>query len=223
MKKIFTLIGGLLLASGMTVMAQDVTAGESSVKVDIKNANSYTTSLAKDADGNWVLADFLESGVPFSFRFEKPEAVGDKAAIDITSNVRVEGDYYYLLDSEEKPIEGRIVNYQGKGTEIALFNPYIYNTLSYSYVKSFDAEKDGYEYKATFTVKAIDENSKSYTLYLSFCFDDLQNGDSSSVSVVSLENAPVEYYNLNGQRVAEPSNGIFIRKQGLETGKIFIR
>ncbi len=35
--------------------------------------------------------------------------------------------------------------------------------------------------------------------------------------------APVEYYNLSGVKVAEPSNGIFIRKQGSKTEKVIIR
>lgn len=33
-------------------------------------------------------------------------------------------------------------------------------------------------------------------------------------------NAPVEYYNLNGVRIANPENGIFIRKQGSKTSKV---
>ena len=187
MKKFFILLGGLLLASSLNVKAEEATGSnsneESSVTVVIKNANSYTTSLTKDADGTWTLADFLESEVPFSFRFEKPEAVGDKSAISITSNVEIEGDYYYVLDSEGKSIEGKIYNYQGKGTEIALFNPYVYNTPSYSYVKKQDAAAEGYEYTAYLTVKATDENSKWYTLYLSFSFNDSQDGDSSVVTV----------------------------------------
>lgn len=34
------------------------------------------------------------------------------------------------------------------------------------------------------------------------------------------ENAPVEYYNLQGVRVSNPSNGIFIRRQGSKVEKI---
>lgn len=37
------------------------------------------------------------------------------------------------------------------------------------------------------------------------------------------ENAPVEYFNLAGCKVAEPSNGIFIRKIGTKTQKVIIR
>ena len=33
------------------------------------------------------------------------------------------------------------------------------------------------------------------------------------------ENAPVEYYNLQGVRVAEPANGIFIVKKGNKATK----
>ena len=34
---------------------------------------------------------------------------------------------------------------------------------------------------------------------------------------------PVEYYNLNGMRVDNPANGIFIRRQGNKVSKIYIR
>lgn len=36
-------------------------------------------------------------------------------------------------------------------------------------------------------------------------------------------NAPVEYYNLQGIRVAEPSNGLYIRRQGNTATKVYIR
>lgn len=40
---------------------------------------------------------------------------------------------------------------------------------------------------------------------------------------VADENAPVEYYNLQGVRVANPSNGIYIRRQGSNVSKVMIR
>ena len=36
------------------------------------------------------------------------------------------------------------------------------------------------------------------------------------------ENAPVEYYNLQGVKVANPENGIFIKKQGGRTSKVVL-
>ncbi len=36
------------------------------------------------------------------------------------------------------------------------------------------------------------------------------------------ENAPVEYYNLQGVKVANPENGIFIKKQGAKATKVVL-
>lgn len=44
----------------------------------------------------------------------------------------------------------------------------------------------------------------------------------SAVEVVD-SYSPVEYYNLNGQKVANPSDGIFIRRQGGNATKVIIR
>ncbi len=227
MKKIFTLIGGALLASTLNVNATEAPAFTradegTAITVETKNANAYSTTLSKNEDGSWTVADFIQSGVPFSFKFNKLEAVGDKSGITITSNFKEEGEKDFLLDSEDKPIEGLLVNYQGKGAEITLLNPNVYNNLSYSYVKKYDVEKDGYEYKATFTVMATDENSTPYTLYVSFTFDD-QSNDPSAASIVNVETAPAEYYNLQGVKVTDPSNGIYLRRQGNQTTKVIVK
>ena len=37
------------------------------------------------------------------------------------------------------------------------------------------------------------------------------------------ENAPVEYYNLNGVKVENPTNGTFIKVQGNKTAKVYIK
>lgn len=41
--------------------------------------------------------------------------------------------------------------------------------------------------------------------------------------VIADENAPVEYYNLQGVRVNEPANGLYIRRQGNTATKVYIR
>lgn len=45
----------------------------------------------------------------------------------------------------------------------------------------------------------------------------------SAVDTVEDVNAPVEYYNLSGVKVDNPSNGIFIRRQGAHTSKVVIK
>lgn len=48
--------------------------------------------------------------------------------------------------------------------------------------------------------------------------------NSSAVSeITSVENNPVEYYNLQGMCVGNPSNGLFIKHQGNKVEKVFIK
>ena len=48
-------------------------------------------------------------------------------------------------------------------------------------------------------------------------------GDATAIESVDAEvSAPVEYYNLQGVKVANPSNGLFIKKQGNKTTKVIL-
>lgn len=50
------------------------------------------------------------------------------------------------------------------------------------------------------------------------------NGKPTGVEDVTVdENAPVEYYNLQGVRVDNPENGIYIRRQGSKVSKVLVR
>jgi hypothetical protein len=49
-------------------------------------------------------------------------------------------------------------------------------------------------------------------------------GDQTSVSSIAVDsNAPVEYFNLQGVRVANPQNGLFIRRQGNVATKVLVK
>ena len=44
----------------------------------------------------------------------------------------------------------------------------------------------------------------------------------TGIEEVNAANAPVEYYNLQGVKVANPENGIFIKKQGAKATKVIL-
>lgn len=46
--------------------------------------------------------------------------------------------------------------------------------------------------------------------------------EKSGIEEVSADNAPVEYYNLQGVRVEQPSHGLYIRRQGNKTEKVIL-
>lgn len=48
-------------------------------------------------------------------------------------------------------------------------------------------------------------------------------GPAGVESVIADENAPVEYFNLQGVRVENPENGLYIRRQGSKVEKVMIR
>lgn len=57
-------------------------------------------------------------------------------------------------------------------------------------------------------------------------FRNIQEIDFSGIDGVESDecsDAPVEYYNLQGMKVENPTSGIYIRRQGSKTSKVFIR
>lgn len=57
-------------------------------------------------------------------------------------------------------------------------------------------------------------------------FRNIQEIDFSGIDGVESDecsDAPVEYYNLQGMRVENPTSGIYIRRQGSKTSKVFLR
>lgn len=50
----------------------------------------------------------------------------------------------------------------------------------------------------------------------------VEDGSGVNEMVVD-ENAPVEYFNLQGVKVSEPANGIFIRRQGAKVEKVMVK
>ena len=48
-------------------------------------------------------------------------------------------------------------------------------------------------------------------------------GESGVTGIEADANADVEYFNIQGVRVANPGNGIFIRRQGSKVEKVVIR
>jgi hypothetical protein len=44
----------------------------------------------------------------------------------------------------------------------------------------------------------------------------------NGINSIDADNAPVEYFNLMGQKVLKPAEGVFIKKQGKNTSKVIL-
>lgn len=63
--------------------------------------------------------------------------------------------------------------------------------------------------------------SKGRIMGFSFTYDPA-TGSSAITDIAADENAPVEYFNLQGMRVENPSNGLFIKRQGSKVTKVIM-
>lgn len=73
-----------------------------------------------------------------------------------------------------------------------------------------------------FRVIALLTNAKTGEIVNATEYEMEKAGSTAVEGISSDDNAPVEYYNLNGQKISDPSNGIFIRRQGTTTTKVAI-
>lgn len=151
---------------------------------------------------------------------------GDDAGGEITTNTS------FKYDDEE---------------EANTYDPTMWNTMVMEYMVAPEDEEKGAHAPARLVINipgncaAIsgncalfikditfegDETNKDYTTVAGEKVPTLQTfaiGDPSVSAVKGLEadeNAPVEFFNLQGIRVANPENGIFIRRQGNKTVKV---
>lgn len=65
------------------------------------------------------------------------------------------------------------------------------------------------------------EGIYTITLNLGTCKFDIS--DPAGISLVEVDEAPAESYNLQGIRVANPARGIFIRRQGTTVSKVLVK
>ena len=185
-------------------------------------AKSFDTNFSYNEDGSYTMSDFFNSGKPVSFTFETPER-GEKAEIKFTSDTELDGKEIYFLDAKGNYLTCYAYDLEGPGkTELGW--PYAYE--GYSYVWRYSEEEQaayGCEYYACIPVSGYDNSINAWSsiwYYLEFYFT---TPTTSGVQAIENTDAPVEFYNLNGMRVDNPANGIFIRKQGNQIKKVVIR
>lgn len=95
------------------------------------------------------------------------------------------------------------------------------NTYSGSYVK-----EDNTQYSATVATVGRTVFSGEIVELLSDPSNEVYFGSQSGIAAVGADTdtaAPVEYFDLSGRRVANPSAGLYIRRQGASVEKVILR
>lgn len=186
-----------------------------------KVIKSFDAKLDFMSDGTYKLKDIFgtDNYITYTAGNFNPKNV---AKVTYTGNIYTYyGSPYFLTPDGEDFISFTVEEENGEKIEVE--DLYGYENVEYTYVyKTSEAEiaEGYYQYYVYLYVKGYVGEDSAIDLSLAFGYNDTSTG---VTNVEASEKAPVEYYNLQGVKVADPSNGIFIRHQGNKVSKISIK
>ena len=230
MKKFYSLLGGLLIATAGATVANaesvyvEVNVWDNATQSYVPAAYGFDTELTKDAEGVYTMQQFFNSGYPASFTFPMPEVNG-WSSITMAGNLDAQpGLLPYLLTPEGDSMTCYAYDLDGGPDDWqAIYWPYVDDQNGYSWVSRYDmTDPDNvYEFYGQICMSGtLVDNSYAPWYYLQFFFNEPETTGINTT--IEETETPVIYYNLQGQRVANPTHGIYIRRQGNHSSKVLL-
>ncbi|MDE7444012.1 MAG: chitobiase/beta-hexosaminidase C-terminal domain-containing protein, partial [Muribaculaceae bacterium] len=132
-----------------------------------------------------------------------------------TCSVQAPADYYISAMM-------MVVGWTADGLGITSETPGTYAKSPHNAARKIyrNSDKDGFF--AEFVTLNGDDEQRLDHLYVFLKSVDGSGVDGIEADLVD-ENAPVEYFNLQGVRVANPANGVFIKRQGHKATKVLVK
>lgn len=135
-------------------------------------------------------------------------------------------DYGYQLAEADTNADGNIVAGRALAGENLGLNSEIGLDLETKITEKFTAPANGKAHLRFYLNNTYGKDNKHDGLWMDIDMVKIWSPDDTEAGVnvieVSDANAPVEYYNLQGVRVANPQNGIFVRKEGNKALKVVL-
>ena len=129
--------------------------------------------------------------------------------------------YVRILSYVEKEDGTVAVEHIGDYDVSSLQSTYI-NALDFDYAGNLYAVSNISEYLSVFALPTSEGGNVRETPGQGVVEFSEKGFTPTSIETIESENAPVEYYNLQGVKVENPENGIFIKKQGRKTTKVIL-
>ena len=207
----------------MTDEIMDLLSGANRVKY----ADIY---YADELDGHIIVTYSGENDYVFKNTLINPDEVAQEIIYEIndengiykvTENIYLDEEYNLLAEPYTVTVETVIMDEHGNMIEDTIEETYgeeMPFVMGYKHEYEYDA--NGNPTSLTVMVYDMDEDeyfAESRTDYGEYI-------DVAGVGSVKADaNGPVEYFNLQGVRVANPATGIYIRRQGPEVRKIIVK
>lgn len=199
-------LNGTIESDGNVNMNIDVVWDETPIYVDFyskaKESETFTGYIGHKNEAEGAVAKEYEGKMSFTpvsrntYRFEMPN-------VDLGTLARAAGNIV---------VEGVTMTTDDKG------------------VRTFTSENNG---DSNVTLNGTIDANNSVNLKLTYKSNDTAepiylefNTQKATVGIDGIEadeNAQVEYFNLQGIRVANPENGVYIRRQGSKVSKVFVK
>ncbi len=239
---------GDMLSSGGAYVYLYANAENNAVLVKIANGQVVSTTLSSDVNADYA---FTAATVLQPAYTTVSEIEGDSKAADAFYwRNRTNQSIMYLANGETKTYTPTSLNKNGDGFDVftlggvdyAICPANVDGTGTYGTGFSIEDLKNdtsvakaelGYttvsgKYYASYKAEKVSETKVNIYVYnhatVAAMYTFEIPGDLTAIESVDMEEveAPVEYYNLQGVRVANPENGLFIKKQGNKVTKVIL-
>ena len=155
--------------------------------------------------------------VTFYYDYTKTTETIELTILDQYGSFRqyeVDVDGYTYLTEEKYDAYGLFIEYFSEEKKDGnTFSSKLVSDVKYDEAHGYPLE---ISYKSSFNGKEFTNTSKRV-------FSDYAQYDAAVENIETDSDAPVEYFNLQGLRVENPENGLYIRRQGSKTTKILVK
>jgi hypothetical protein len=207
-------------------------AASSKVTFDFSNPEGLTPSIERAKNGEGVdVTDktFTNGDVAISFTKQDGASNGARLFSGTNDGVVTLRLYSYKSNGQATMTVGGENVSNIEYIQISSSSSFYFTTSSSSYTETSNgaywqhALTEELVPSVKFTTKEPTSSSQTSTISaVTVVYTPAETNAVNSVAVDS-ENAPVEYYNLQGVRVANPTQGLFIRRQGNTVSKVVIK
>ena len=221
----WTLTTGGIWNGGVEIKCNDLTIGDGEIRPEDDLAYAH---LFGYNDNGWTsisisqVVENLKPGLEYNLSYLVAVNWPDGA------NWTPDPNYGFELAEVDTNASGEIIAGLGiLSTNVATTDLEVYTDFDQPVTAKFTAPADGKVYLRIYLQNGYGQSNKHDNLWMDVDLVKIwspEDNEGAGVNMIEVSdaNAPVEYYNLQGVRVANPSNGIFVRKEGNKALKVVL-
>lgn len=186
----------------------------------------YPATLAVTYTGADYKAEMkMNTETIFSYDYKALDSYGSFICVEYEVDYDEEDGEYYIDYSKDVT---RHCEFDKFGTEILDDRSYVYHydegdETGVEISKNIATYDATYGYPLEYVRVEKDDETSDFTNRSKVVYGDYTFFDGVNSVIIDSAEAPVEYYNLQGARVENPSTGLYIMRKGTKTAKVYVK